>query len=89
MAIPTLSIECPACGAEMVIFESTRQDGDGNPLALDLYRCPTDGCGRKFVGIFEPEGGLTAEQGTWVEREVMRLGAFFPQDYSGPRGRRG
>lgn len=77
-------IACPACGSGMARRETVSQD---NGPRIELYQC-SGGCGRKAALIHEPGGGLTEDQKSFVEREVARLGAFFPADYLGPPSRR-
>ena len=75
-------IRCPGCGGLLDRAASERAP-EGGPQA-DIYACP--GCQRRAALIFEPEAGMTPEQRTWVERTVMRHGAFFPSDFAGSRG---
>lgn len=48
---------------------------------LEFYQCTNDNCQRKAVLQWErPDGQLTDEDLTWVEREVMNKGHWFPPD---------
>lgn len=60
---------------------------DDNAALLEFYACPE--CGRKLALFWEMTGqGATKDTQEWVEREVARRGAFFPQDYMAGRFRR-
>jgi hypothetical protein len=69
----------------MTLMETVTTPGKGP--TIEMYACERDGCQRRAGLIFEPEGGLTDEQQSWVEVEIARRGSFFPSDYtqSGPR----
>ena len=73
----------PECRALLRREESVpHPDGSAH---VELYCCPD--CRRKAVVIFELAGDLTADQRSWVEREVRLRGSFFPGDYTGGPGR--
>lgn len=67
----------------MVRVEVVAQSEQGPPL--DCYQCPDDTCKRKAIVVFEPSGGLSEKEATFVEREIARRGAFFPSDTTGGR----
>ena len=79
-------LTCPGCAGAMARVQEVRKDGLGRPIEVDLYKCGDDDCARRVVVFFEPSGGaLSADDRSWVEKEVGRLGAFFPSDYTGTR----
>lgn len=48
---------------------------------LEFYRCTNTTCARKVVLQWErPDGVLTDHDISWVEREVMNRGSWFPSD---------
>lgn len=71
------TILCPACGLAMIRKDASLDRG----VEIDTYQCPDEECARKAVVVFEPPGGLSEEDQSWVEREIARRGAFFPSDY--------
>lgn len=77
-----LRIPCPACTEPMARVEVV----DEPRVKLDTYRCNREACGRKAVVVFEPEGGLSEPEQSFVEREIARRGAFFPSDFTGSHG---
>lgn len=77
-----VEISCPTCGTRMSRREVVTQD---NGPRIELYQCDDKECGRKAALMYEPGGGLTSDQRSFVEKEVARLGAFFPHDYTGSR----
>jgi hypothetical protein len=74
-----LALPCHGCGAAMRRVMQVEETPKGP--AIDVYQCETDGCKLKIDVIYEPAGGLSEAQKTWLEREVARTGAFFPADY--------
>lgn len=55
--------------------------GEGT-LHLEFYQCGGNACGMKVALWYEVTGaGVSAEQMSFVERQVMKYGAFFPADY--------
>lgn len=78
-----IKLPCPACGVDLQKSGEIKEDEQGRPLAIELYQCVDASCGRKAVLMFEPKGGLSADQRGFVEREIARHGAFFPSDYTG------
>lgn len=51
---------------------------------LEFYQCTNEACGRKLVVQWErPDGELTEEDQSWVARETMARGCWFPSDYTG------
>lgn len=80
-----LTIPCHVCGRVMQRIEEFREDR----AAFDLYQCQQASCGRKTSIVFEPEGGPTPDERSFVEREVARRGAFFPSDYTRGVGKLG
>lgn len=78
---------CRRCG-DVMERKETISAGDDGPT-VEMYECPRQECGRKAGVIYEPEGGLTGDQQSWVEREVGMRGSFFPTDWTqtsrGPR----
>lgn len=77
-------IECDKCGA-MLERVAEVPVSERNPR-MEIYQCKAEGCiPTKIALIFEPERALSAEQKTFVERELARHGAFFPHDYTGSR----
>jgi hypothetical protein len=49
---------------------------------LEFYECTNERCLRKLVLQWEkPDGSLTKEDESWVEREVRMRGSWFPNDY--------
>lgn len=77
-----VTVPCPNCTALMDRVEVVTQD---NGPRIELYKCSDPECARKAALIYEPGTGLSSDQRSWVEREVARLGAFFPHDYTGNR----
>jgi hypothetical protein len=48
---------------------------------LEFYQCSNVACGRRAVLQWEkPDGSLTNEDQSWVEREVASRGSWFPSD---------
>jgi hypothetical protein len=82
-----LEIPCPA-GCATVLERVMDETESAKGPRIEVYRCPDTACARKVAVIYEPGGGLSQDQRTWVEREVARTGAFFPQDYPGMGGPR-
>lgn len=80
------SIRCSECQAEMSPVEGPLTPPKGGPV-FHIFECPNDGCKRRAALIFEPIGGMTDDERSWVEREVARRGSFFPSDQHGRRGR--
>ena len=78
-------VTCLACGSRMSVPEETITQPSGGAI-IEVYLCGSETCGRRAALVFEPQGGLSEDQQTWVEREIGRRGAFFPSDYgrSGP-----
>lgn len=76
----TNTLECRKCGDPLadVADEGITQGTDGPQILV--YRCPR--CEIKAVVIFEPTGGVTPEQESWVQREVAARGHFFPSDFT-------
>lgn len=73
-------LRCADCGSGM-----TRVEEVPHPTArcrfLEFYQCRNEGCRRKLVLQWErPDGTLTAEDESWVEREVRLRGSWFPTD---------
>lgn len=85
MPFSDIAIPCPACGQPMARAEVVTQE---NGPRIELYKCPDQDCGRRAALMYEPGGGLTESGRTFVEQEVARLGAFFPQDYTRTPGLR-
>ena len=82
-----LVVPCHVCSEPMARVETVGQTADGP--AFDCYQCQVGGCGRKVVVVFEPAGGLSAPQQTFIEQEIARRGAFFPSDHTFGSGRGG
>ena len=82
-----LVLPCRACGGELERVAAVA-DAPGmlKGVLVETYACTASGCGRKTVLVWEPVGGATPDQKTWVEKEVMRAGSFFPGDYARNRG---
>lgn len=80
-------ITCPSCFGAMSRREVVEQPSGVPGPRIELYQCVDAECARKAALMYEPGGGLTEDQKTFVEREVARLGAFFPSDYTGPHRR--
>ncbi len=80
-----ITLRCPACGAQMLRREVVTQE---NGPRIELYKCEDNQCARKAALMYEPGGGLTEEGKSFVEREVARMGAFFPHEYTGSRRNR-
>lgn len=71
---------CVDCGAAMHRTEEVE-----HPIAkcrfLEFYQCNNPSCGRRLVLQWEkPDGSLTAEDESFVEREVRFRGSWFPSD---------
>ena len=80
MNTPVVPIPCQGCGAEAIErVEQLRENG----VVVDLYKCGNEECGRKAVIIYEPTGGYSEDQQTFIQKEVARRGAFFPSDFTG------
>ena len=78
-----LILSCHVCGAGAERTQETQDpEGLAKGVRIEAYQCVRDECRRKIMVIYEPAGGLDEEQRTWVEREVMRAGAFFPADHA-------
>lgn len=80
-------ITCPSCSGQMSRREVVEQKGGTPGPRIELYQCVDVECARKAALMYEPGGGLTDDQQTFIEREVARLGAFFPSDYTGSNRR--
>lgn len=78
-----LVIPCQGCGGTLARVERVEE----GKTRFDLYQCADDSCRRKVAVIFEPVGGLAAEESTYIQREIARRGAFFPADYGSSGGR--
>jgi hypothetical protein len=83
MSASNAVIVCPACGGAMLLEGQPIVPPKGKGPTVEMYQCEGEMCQRRAALIFEPEGGLTDEDRSWVEREVARRGAFFPADYTG------
>lgn len=83
------AVHCRRCGVPCALTEVVEHPSGHKGPVVEFYACQQEGCGRRAAVTFEPDGGLDAEQATWVEREVARRGAFFPADYGVGRGGRG
>lgn len=70
---------CRRCGTDMVVETEIRD----NNAEVDIFVCQNASCVARVAVIWEPEGGYTEAQQTWIEREIARHGAFFPTDYTG------
>lgn len=82
-----IAVPCPGCQAQMSRVQVVAQDKGPR---IELYKCANDECARKAALVYEPGTGLTQDQQTFIEREIARMGAFFPSDYTGSGlGRRG
>lgn len=77
------TITCIRCGDVLTQKDRVQSPGDGP--TIEMYECMRENCGRRAAVIFEPEGGLTDDQQSWVETEIARRGSFFPGDYTGTR----
>lgn len=71
---------CADCDTPMSRIEEVQ-----HPAAkcrfLEFYRCQNVACQRKAVLQWEkPDGALTEADLSFVEREVMNRGAWFPSD---------
>ena len=80
MASSEQLLRCADCGGSMKRLEEVL-----HPVAkvrfLEFYQCNTPSCERKLVLQWEkPDGSLTAEDESWVEREVRYRGSWFPSD---------
>lgn len=77
-----IDIKCRACATDMgYAQEIADPTGIAKGVVIHVYQCTNPQCGRKAVVIYEPGAGeMTQEAKTFVEREVMRVGSFFPQD---------
>jgi hypothetical protein len=74
-------MRCADCRSVMTRIEEVE-----HPTAkcrfLEFYQCTNGPCGRKLVLQWEkPDGSLTPEDESWVEREVRMRGSWFPSDY--------
>lgn len=78
------TISCRRCADPMVQIDQVVAPKDG-PI-IEVQQC--ERCELKVVLIFEPHGGLTTDQQTWVERVVGEKGSFFPTDFTQTRGPR-
>lgn len=65
----------------MLLVAEEKESEDGP--RVEVYQCERGDCGRRVAVVYEPAGGMSEEQQSWVEREVARHGAFFPSDYRG------
>lgn len=77
----TQTMICADCGTVMRRVEELP-----HPVAkcrfLEFYKCQNRECERKCVLQWEkPDGDLTDADLTWVEREVMNRGSWFPSDF--------
>lgn len=80
-------VVCPTCTVLMRKEETVTPPKSG-PV-IEVYQCVTETCQRRAAVIFEPAGGMTEDQRSWVEREIARRGSFFPSDVSQTEGRYG
>jgi hypothetical protein len=73
-------LRCADCGASMRRVEEV-QHPTAKCRFLEFYQCNAEACARKLVLQWErPDGSLTDEDLSWVEREVLRRGSWFPSD---------
>lgn len=76
-------LRCADCGSSMRREEEIKHPTVGCRF-LELYQCNNERCQRKCVLQWEkPDGTLTAEDESWVEREVRMRGSWFPTDFTG------
>lgn len=81
-------ITCRYCAAAGVLGETVTHPAGRHGPVIEFYAC--EACGAQAALQFAPQGGLSADDASWVEREVAARGAFFPADYragSGPNRR--
>ncbi len=76
-------LRCADCGGSMQRVEEVE-----HPTAkcrfLWFFECQQ--CQRRAVLQWEkPDGSLTPEEESWVEREVANRGSWFPSDYGRSR----
>lgn len=82
--IEALQFVCHECGSPVErIQEINEPENMLTGVRIDVYQCSNEPCKRRAVIVYEPTGGLTETQQTWVEKEVMRTGSFFPSDFRG------
>lgn len=78
------SVRCRFCQAMLAPTESVPHPQGA--CHVEFYACE---CGHKAVVMFEVRGMLSAEEQSWVDREVARRGSFFPTDFKQGAGRFG
>lgn len=86
--MPETTILCRECGAAMEAAETVTPPRGRGPT-IQMFQCPAEECARRAAVIYEPAGGLSEDDRSFVEREVARRGAFFPGEYTGGGGRFG
>lgn len=73
------AIRCASC--RDLMRRVSEQANPDRSAHLEFYAC--QGCGRKLALWWELTGAEpSAEQRSWVEREVAAKGSFFPSDYA-------
>lgn len=73
-------LRCADCGGSMRRVEEV-QHPTVKCRFLEFYQCNAEKCQRKAVLQWEkPDGSLTAEDESFVEREVRNRGSWFPSD---------
>lgn len=80
------AVRCRGCREFMKASETVAPPDAGEGVTgpvIEVYVCETESCQLRAAILFEPQGGLTDEQRSFVEREVGRRGAFFPSDLTG------
>jgi ribosomal protein S27E len=78
------SVACSRCGETMVVAEKVSTPGDGPQI--EMHQCGN--CNLRAALIYEPEGGLSEVQRSWVEQQIAQRGSFFPSDFTQTRGPR-
>lgn len=81
-----LVIICPTCRATLLRVDVVEQSAQGP--RIEFYQCEKDTCVGKLAVLFELSGDLRPTEPGFVEREVGRRGAFFPQDFGAGGARR-
>lgn len=81
-------VRCRACGTEMRAEDVVTPPKGSGPV-IEMFQCPDEECARRAAVIFEPAGGMSDDERSFVEREVARRGAFFPSDFGSSGGKFG
>lgn len=68
----------------MTLIEKVTTPGEGPQI--EMYQCPN--CQLRAALTYEPVGGFTEAQQSWVEQQIAMRGSFFPSDFTSTRGPR-